>query len=151
MTIDDIKSNSIVFNMENYFLHSPYSSAKNAKEKEAAAALRMHADNREDTSDKLKEVIRNIEANRQNDPPEQGRGRNHTGCIYSELHNRGRRKNSDSGLSVSHKPVKGVGLIDCYKYRWVAEITIGGQRHRCRSAHFDVVRNWLEGMKARCS
>lgn len=45
MTIDDIKSNSIVLNMENYFLHSPYSSAKNAKEKEAAAALRMHADN----------------------------------------------------------------------------------------------------------
>lgn len=28
-----------------YFLHSPYSSAKNSKEKEAAAALRMHADN----------------------------------------------------------------------------------------------------------
>lgn len=31
--------------MEKYFLHSPYSSAKNTKEKEAAAALRMLADN----------------------------------------------------------------------------------------------------------
>lgn len=31
--------------MELYFLHSPYSSAKNTKEKEAAALLRMHADN----------------------------------------------------------------------------------------------------------
>lgn len=31
--------------MEKYFLHSPYGSAKNTKEKEAAAALRMLADN----------------------------------------------------------------------------------------------------------
>lgn len=73
----------------------------------------------------------------------------HTGTIYSELHNRGRRKNNDSGLSVSQKLVKGVGMVAQYKYRWVAEITVNRVRYRKRSAHFHVVRNWLDEMVAR--
>lgn len=79
------------------------------------------------------------------------RGRNHTGTIYTELHNRGRKKNNDSGNSVSTKMVKGVGMVMSYKYRWVAEITFQRKRYRCRSAHFNVVKDWLDEMVNRFS
>lgn len=74
--------------------------------------------------------------------------RTYKGCIYSELHNRGRNKRggSSDGNSCSRRLVKGVGMVDSYKYRWVAEITIHGKRYRCRSAHYNVVRDWLNQM-----
>lgn len=80
------------------------------------------------------------------------RRRRHTGTIYTELHNRGRKHNNNAdGNSVSMKRVKGVGMVLNYKYRWVAEITFNRKRYRCRSAYFNVVKDWLEEMINRFS
>lgn len=79
------------------------------------------------------------------------RGRKRTGTIYTELHNRGQKRNSGGGNSVSSRPVKGVGLVQSYKYRWVAEIMYHGKRYRCRSSRYETVRAWLDEMISRFS
>lgn len=87
----------------------------------------------------------------ENTEPDLKHGRWHTGTIYTELHNRGRLRNNGSGNSFSTRMVKGVGMVTCYKYRWVAEITYHRKRYRCRSVHFHVVKAWLDEMRNRFS
>lgn len=73
--------------------------------------------------------------------------RKHTGCIYKEIHNHGRRSSgSQDGNACSYRRVKGVGMSRVSGYRWVAEIVIDRKRYRKRSYHYDVVRDWLNGM-----
>jgi len=74
------------------------------------------------------------------------------GCIYTEIHNHGRKHNScESGNRSSAKFVRGVGMMRMPGYRWVAEISYYGHRYRCRSYHYDVVRSWLDNMIDRFS
>lgn len=57
------------------------------------------------------------------------------GTIYSEMTNKGRR---------STKLVRGVKPIYCF--RWVAEISVDGKRHRFRSTNYANCRAWLDDM-----
>lgn len=76
----------------------------------------------------------------------------HTGTIYTEMHNHGRRSNgSQDGNRSSVRLTKGVGMTRCYGYRWVAEIQYHRKRYRCRSYSFTKVRAWLDEMTARFS
>jgi hypothetical protein len=70
------------------------------------------------------------------------------GCIYTELHNHGRKRRggSSDGNRSSARLVRGVGMKRSYGYRWVAEIMYHGKRYRCRSYSYNVVRDWLDGM-----
>lgn len=66
------------------------------------------------------------------------------GTIYTECHNKGRRRKGGVGGCVLRK---GVGLVRSHQYRWVAEISYHGKRYRCRSYHYDRVYSWLMGMR----
>ena len=52
------------------------------------------------------------------------------GTIYTECHNKGRRRKGGVGGCVLRK---GVGLVRSHQYRWVAEISYHGKR--CYAAH----------------
>lgn len=58
-----------------------------------------------------------------------------TGCLYSEMTNKGR---------CSTKYVRGAKPIYCFRY--VAEISIHGKRHRFRSTNWGNYRAWLDDM-----
>jgi len=74
------------------------------------------------------------------------------GCIYTEIHNHGRKhSSSESGNRSGVQLVKGVGLVRMPGYRWVAEISYKGHRYRCRSYHYNTVRTWLDQMIDRFS
>lgn len=60
------------------------------------------------------------------------------GTIYSEMINKGR---------CSTKYVRGAPPVYCF--RWVAEISIHGKRHRFRSTNYNNVRAWLDDMIAK--
>lgn len=68
--------------------------------------------------------------------------------IYKECHNKGRRRNGGVGGCALRK---GAGLVRSLQYRWVAEISYHGKRYRCRSYHYERVRNWLMGMREKFS
>lgn len=61
-----------------------------------------------------------------------------TGCIYSEMTNKGR---SSTRLVRGAKPI--------YCFRWVGEITVYGKRYRFRSTVRRNVEKWLENMVRR--
>lgn len=72
------------------------------------------------------------------------------GTIYTELHNKGKRRNGNNdGNRSSVRFVKGVGMQRKYGYRWVAEIHYKRHRYRLRSYSYSRVRNWLDEMVAR--
>lgn len=64
--------------------------------------------------------------------------RERTGCLYSEMTNKGR---------CSTKYVRGAKPIYCFRY--VAEISIHGKRHRFRSTNWGNCRAWLDDMIAK--
>lgn len=70
------------------------------------------------------------------------------GTIYNECHNKGRRRNGGVGGCALRK---GAGLVRSLQYRWVAEISYHGKRYRCRSYHYERVRNWLMSMREKFS
>ena len=61
-----------------------------------------------------------------------------TGCLYSEMTNKGR---------CSTKYVRGAKPIYCFRY--VAEISIHGKRHRFRSTNWGNCRARLDDMIAK--
>lgn len=61
-----------------------------------------------------------------------------TGCIYSEMTNKGR---------CSAKYTRGSKPIYCF--RWVGEISVNGKRYRKRSASKNDIEFWLENMRNR--
>lgn len=61
--------------------------------------------------------------------------RQRTGSLYSEFTNKGRS---------SARYVRGCKPVYCF--RWVAEITIHGKRHRFRSTSYYNCRAWLNDM-----
>ena len=64
--------------------------------------------------------------------------RERTGCLYSEMTNKGR---------CSTKYVRGAKPIYCFRY--VAEISIHGKRHRFHSTNWGNCRAWLDDMIAK--
>lgn len=56
-----------------------------------------------------------------------------TGCLYGEMTNKGR---------CSTRYVRGAKPVRCF--RWVAEITVFGKRHRFRSTSYANARFWLD-------
>ena len=61
-----------------------------------------------------------------------------TGCIYSEMTNKGR---------CSTRYVRGAKPVRCF--RWVAEIQVSGKRRRFRSTSYANARFWLDCMVER--
>ncbi len=70
------------------------------------------------------------------------------GCIYQEIQrNTGRR--SEGFSSVRY--VRGVGRVDCGRYRWVGVIVHHGKRYRFRSTNLGNVQHWLNIMSEKFS
>lgn len=61
---------------------------------------------------------------------------NRTGCIYSEMTNKGR---------CSTRYVRGAAPI--FTFRWVGEITVHGKRYRVRSTSLRNIEAWIEDMR----
>lgn len=74
------------------------------------------------------------------------KGVRRTGCIYTEYHYRGKNRGASSDSRFGWHSVRGVGLKRNYMYRYVAEIYYYGKRYRCRSAHYERVKAWLDEM-----
>lgn len=70
------------------------------------------------------------------------RGRKRTGCIYSEITNKGR--------STIARGVRGCNTV-IYTSRWVGEICVNYKCYRFRSTNRDNVEWWLSQMCARFS
>lgn len=73
------------------------------------------------------------------------------GCIYSEIQNnigKGHNRSSGGGGGTLRR---GVGYVPSVRYRWVAEISYHGHRHRFRSTSLANAQSWLQAMADRFS
>lgn len=72
------------------------------------------------------------------------------GCIYAELQ-RNVGKGRDAGQLHSPRYIKGVGIRDTGRIRFVGEISYQGKRYRFRSTNARNVTEWLNKASKRFS
>ena len=76
--------------------------------------------------------------------------RERKGCIYTELQ-RNAGKGRDAGQLHSPRYIRGVGMRDAGRIRFVGEYSYHGKRYRFRSTNPRNVSEWLNKMRVRFS